>query len=157
MEKMDWAGFCKKLLPEGAVLKGISIASAREGDLFPEEKILADGYQGIRRQQFVAGRVLARLVLNKLGIQDVVLGQEPDGRVMVPEGIALSLSHCQDHCVVAAMKEAFSIGIDLELIGRVRSELWKKLFLSAEQSFLSQHTNASHLATALFCSQGSFL
>jgi 4'-phosphopantetheinyl transferase EntD len=143
-------------LPLGVVVRGIPIADAHYDQLVDLEKVIADRYQLVRKQQFIAGRVLARSVLSELGISAGPIGQDEQGRPIVPDGVMLSLSHCQDYCVVAAIKGSASIGVDLECMGRVRPALWKKIFSINEQSTLLAQRDFAVLSTAFFAAKEAF-
>jgi len=112
-----------------------------------------------RRREFVAGRTLARRAIGGLGFAPVPILRR--GRAPVwPEGVVGSISHCDTHCAVAvgSVARVRSVGIDLEVIGRVSDALWKYTFVADERACLAAAPVAERdrLATLMFSAKEAF-
>ncbi len=92
-----------------------------------------------RQKEFIAGRRLSRVLSSKIGLPDQPLQRASNNTPIWPTGRLGSISHCEKYCAVAIAKAARikSVGIDIELIGRVKKKVWPKLFTKKEQDFLS--------------------
>jgi 4'-phosphopantetheinyl transferase EntD len=90
------------------------------------EQICVAGASAIRQREFVAGRLCARAMLRELGYDDFALMTDRDSMPLWPADISGSISHTSTACAVAvALKTAaISIGLDIELYGRVTPDLW---------------------------------
>ena len=102
-----------------------------------------------RQKEFIAGRRLTRILSSKIGLSDQPLQRASNNAPIWPTGRIGSISHCQKYCAVAVARAARikSVGIDIELIGRIKRKVWPKLFTKKEQGFLSS-LNESDLALA---------
>lgn len=113
---------------------GRRIAVARIADwqqeLFGEEMQYGNSLSGRRRDEFIAGRSLARALLTQAGIAPVALPRRADGVTVWPEGFYGSISHSKQW-VAAAVSHA-PVGIDLEHIDRVRPALLARIATPAE-------------------------
>ncbi|KAA8998924.1 4'-phosphopantetheinyl transferase superfamily protein [Affinibrenneria salicis] len=71
-----------------------------------------------RRAEFLAGRYLARLVLNRLGHPGVILSRAADRSPQWPSDIAGSLSHSAGYVICAAhrrQQDWSGVGLDIEM------------------------------------------
>lgn len=115
-----------------------------------------------RRQEFKAGRTLARSGLAQLGHQQprIAIPALPDRSPAWPAGFTGSITHTDVNCACAiARTEAIAaVGIDMEVIGAVGPELWEKIFSSTEQADLQGRPIEEQLlyATLFFCAKEAF-
>ncbi len=122
-----------------------------------ERALVVDAVPG-RRAQFAAGRHCAAAALAALGRTPRPLGRRADGRSPDwPPDVRGSLSHTEDYAVavVAERSGSPSPGVDAEQPGRVRPDLYRRLFTSGEQRWLAERFGADQavegeVATALF-------
>ncbi len=97
-----------------------------QGPLWPEEKPFVRDAAASRLKDFTAGRTAARLALAKLGVKEVPIPRRgPHGAPLWPRGVIGSISHAQGHCIAIVGRESEfeTIGIDIEGIGAVHSDL----------------------------------
>lgn len=97
---------------------------------------LSDAH-ALRKQAFVAGRICAQGVCEKLGIQHATVGQDVSGRPQFPAGIVGSISHSSEYAFSIAGKEGdwYSLGIDVEKINtsaRKLEAIVKKMLTARE-------------------------
>jgi len=106
-----------------------------------------------RKNEFFAGRNIARLAMRKLSLNEQAILQN-DRAPAWPDDVTGSITHCDTHCAAAvSTKDHFaSIGIDLEIIGKVTPDLWGHVFTEAERQYLSRASSEERdfLATAIF-------
>ena len=124
-------------LPEVIILETAAV-SAAQGRLWPtEEKLLAQS-RSPRRQEFTAGRTLARQALARAGQPDQALLADAQRCPIWPPGISGSISHTHTWCAVAIAPTSAvtSLGIDIEEAGRVKPDLWRMLFTEGEHADL---------------------
>ena len=78
-----------------------------------------------RRREFFAGRNLARAALDRLGIAATAIASNEDRSPRWPDGVKGSISHTDDHVMVAVTDSAnlLGIGIDVENANAVGSDL----------------------------------
>lgn len=91
-------------------------ACGSETALFVEELKHIARAGAKRRAEFAAGRILARRVLQDLGIAPCALPATSAGAPKWPAGVKGSLSHATGHCLVAATRnpQILTVGLDLE-------------------------------------------
>ena len=106
------------------------------------EKKMTLGYSEKRLIDFSTGRFCARKALLELGIEDVSILIGKDKGPIWPVGIVGSISHCDSLAgvIVAKKSEHISLGLDIEEIGRVTSDLFDLVFTEEEKSYLSSFT-----------------
>ncbi|RLM24481.1 4'-phosphopantetheinyl transferase [Brenneria alni] len=124
IDDVEWITF--PLAKDGAVYSGFVARCyfrlpAYADELFTEAKIpFSDALERSvpkRRAEFLAGRYLAKQVLNKLGCADFVLNSGADRSPQWPENIVGSLSHNVDSVLCAAHIRNTGlccIGVDIE-------------------------------------------
>lgn len=93
-----------------------------------------------RRKEFVAGRICARLALDRLGVPTGLLRKLPDGAIAWPEGIAGSVSHSEtwSGAAVVRLSDAAGIGLDIEDAARVEPNLWRRILTPEERAWLDR-------------------
>ncbi|MFB6434925.1 MAG: 4'-phosphopantetheinyl transferase [Candidatus Malihini olakiniferum] len=94
-----------------------------------------------RRAEFLAGRYLARHVLEKLGINRFTLLSGQDRSPVWPENLCGSLSHNKDSvlCAIHRRSEVFSgVGVDVETLmnGDRADSLWPGIIDEEEHQWL---------------------
>ncbi|THB84529.1 4'-phosphopantetheinyl transferase superfamily protein [Pantoea allii] len=67
-----------------------------------------------RRAEYLASRLLVRSVMAELGIADFILTNAADRSPCWPAGVQASLSHSAGVVVVAATRQPFAVGVDVE-------------------------------------------
>ena len=113
-----------------------------------------------RLVDFSTGRYCAIKALEQLGIQDVIIPIGKDREPIWPDGIVGSISHCDSltGAIVAKKSDHISLGLDIEEIGRVTSDLWDLVFTETEKNFLSGLSDEDKLvqSTAIFSIKEAF-
>jgi phosphopantetheine--protein transferase-like protein len=113
-----------------------------------------------RQREYIAGRVLARELLDRIGVNAQTIASGPKREPLWPTGIVGSISHNERSCavVVAQNSVVTSVGIDIETIGRIDRHLWANLFTEEETEHLQQLEPAaqSRQATVLFSIKEAF-
>jgi 4'-phosphopantetheinyl transferase EntD len=130
-----------------------------QGKLFEKEAAIVKNAVTKRKKEFTAGRSLARIALETLGLEDQMILQD-DRAPVWPTPICGSITHCDSHCaVIAAPKTSVkSLGIDLEMSGKVGSHLWDVTFTDSEKEHLkaSPAEEQDFLSTAMFGAKEAF-
>ncbi len=143
---------------------GTLAAELREaGDpvfLYPEEAVHLGNAVASRRQQFAAGRLCARRVLAEFGILNFPLKAAEDRQPLWPENLVGSITHTDGFgAAVAADKETLAaVGIDSEVAGRVKAELWRSICTPGEIRWLQTlpESQQAAAATLVFAAKEAF-
>jgi 4'-phosphopantetheinyl transferase EntD len=149
-----------KLFPGDVV--GVELSDpARAEPLFPDEEQAVARAVEKRRVEFALGRTAARRALSALGVPAGPLLQNKDRSVEWPERAWGSITHADGICAAVATLRAHhaGIGIDAELRGRVKRELWNHIATGPEQAWLAEPAEASEQdarATLLFSAKEAF-
>ena len=128
---------------------------ALSGDPPPDEWEDIASAASNRQKEFAAGRLLARVLTDQLGLPPAPLRRADDRSPIWPADRTGSLSHCDTLCAAAVGKRsAFqSVGVDIETIGRVEQKLWPTLFTEKEAGYFSSLApDTVALETTLFFS-----
>lgn len=128
------------------------------GDLTDEEALAISRAVAKRRQEFAAGRSLARQALSAIGVDPVSIPVSPGRYPVWPDGVVGSISHTGSHVGVALARSSdyAGIGLDLEARNSVKPELFKSVLTEPEQEHLSTRTQIE-AATLLFsCKESIF-
>ena len=128
---------------------------ALSGDPHPDEWEDIASATSNRQKEFAAGRLLARVLTDQLGLPPAPLRRADDRSPVWPADRTGSLSHCDTLCAAAVGKRsAFqSVGVDIETIGRVEQKLWPTLFTEREAGYFSSLApDTVALETTLFFS-----
>lgn len=93
----------------------------------------------VRVREFSLGRTCARRVLTRLGHPDVPIPKGERGAPVWPEGVVGAITHTRSvFAAIAARRTDWrSVGLDAEVVGRVKPELWTTLFQPAERAWLA--------------------
>jgi 4'-phosphopantetheinyl transferase EntD len=138
----------------GLFPSGVLAAEMREPGnpalLYPEEAAHLGRAVAKRVQEFAAGRLCARRVLTELGIRDFPVKRAEDRQPVWPPGVVGSITHTEGYCAaVAADKNTFiAVGLDSELAGSVKLELWPSLFRDREVLWLNALPPLQQVAAA---------
>jgi 4'-phosphopantetheinyl transferase EntD len=148
-----------ELFPPGALtaeLRGAGDPAA----LHPDEARHIQRAVPKRAEQFAAGRLCARLLLHEFGIDNFAVEVGDQRQPLWPEALAGSITHTTDFCAaVAARKEHLrSVGIDSEIAGSVKNELWRGICTSPETAWLHSLPASEQLAaaTVIFSAKEAF-
>jgi 4'-phosphopantetheinyl transferase EntD len=113
-----------------------------------------------RLSDFSTGRYCAEKALELLRIYDVIIPIGEDREPIWPDGIVGSISHCDSlvGAIVAKKSEHISLGLDIEEIGRVTSDLWDLVFTENEKVYLNVLTGRKLVeqSTAIFSIKEAF-
>ena len=92
-----------------------------------------------RLADYSSGRYCATKALEQLEIKDVNIPIGNDREPIWPEGIVGSTSHCDrlTGAIVAKNTHHISLGLDIEEIGNVTTDLWDLVFTENEKNYLS--------------------
>jgi 4'-phosphopantetheinyl transferase EntD len=106
--------------------------------LHPQEEACVARATEKRRREFAAGRACARLALARLGLPEAPLGRNEDRTPRWPAGVVGCISHCAGYCaaVLARQESIAGLGLDVEVIGRVRPALLPRICTAAERETL---------------------
>jgi 4'-phosphopantetheinyl transferase EntD len=147
------------LFPPGALAAELR----QPGDpalLYPEEAAHLGRAVSSRRQEFAAGRLCARRVLAEFGVLNFPIKAAEDRQPLWPANIVGSITHTDGFgaAVAAEKKLIAAIGLDSEVAGRVKAELWPSICTPGEIRWLkslpeSQHESA---ATVIFAAKEAF-
>ena len=143
---------------------GIAAAELRTpGDarlLYPEEAQSVVNAVPKRVGEFAAGRLCARRALAEFGISDFPLRMAPDRAPVWPDTMVGSITHTRGRCiaVVAERRRFTSLGLDLEVAGEVKRELWRHICVPAELAWLESLPTAAQAsaATLVFSAKEAF-
>ena len=128
--------------------------------LHPDEEAYVANAADSRRRDFASGRFCARAALSRLGLPDVVIAREADGRPVWPDGIVGSITHTAGYAaaLVARKREYLGIGVDAERVGKLTDDLIPLLFGAQEQAWLAtlNPERRSLAATSLFSAKEAY-
>ncbi len=126
-----------KIFPPEIITVESDIENIEETLYFPEA-VLVEKACKERKKQFTAGRLAVRKALAQLDVVSFPLLNADSGLPIWPDKIVGSIAHSKKYCGVAvARKEAIkSIGLDIELAGRIKKETWPLIFTAGEIKFL---------------------
>ncbi len=131
-----------------------------DGDLYPEEQECIRKAVPKRRREFTAGRLCAREVLFRLGIDDFPLLVGPGRAPLWPQNIVGSISHCTNLCVVAATKYRAikGLGVDVEMAGPLEKSVKELVCTEKEKQWIANTPPliGPDLAKIIFSAKESF-
>lgn len=126
-----------RLFPPGAVA-----AELRDpGDaklLLPAEANCLGRAVPKRIQEFAAGRLCARRALAEFGIVDFPIEAADDRQPVWPDSMVGSITHTAGFCaaVVAKRQCAAALGLDSEVVGDVKVEIWPSVCVPGESDWV---------------------
>ena len=113
-----------------------------------------------RAREFAAGRLCARALLAEFGILDFAIEVGEARQPVWPDALVGSITHTAGFCaaVVAEKSRVAAIGVDCELAGSVKPELWPSICTSEEIQWLNSLPQASRMdaATLIFSAKEAF-
>ncbi|MFT5357940.1 MAG: 4'-phosphopantetheinyl transferase EntD [Polyangiales bacterium] len=124
---------------EGLVVREMDPVNAPSlSVLHPEEAALMTRAIEKRRQEFCAGRVLAREALQSLGFAPSPLLRGEDRAPIWPRGAVGSITHTQGHCaaVVARSGRIRAVGIDVEQAISLKQGVYEAITTERERQEL---------------------
>ena len=128
--------------------------------LHPQEIAAVRNAVPKRIEEFAAGRACAHRALAELGCEPAPLPRGADRSPVWPQDIAGSITHTDDYCaaVVAWRREITGIGIDCEIIGRVRDDMLRLICTPAERERLAAMDGGqrTETATIIFSAKEAF-
>ena len=138
-----------ELFPQGALAAELR-GRADPGALYPDEARHLQRAVPKRAEEFAAGRLCARLLLREFGINDFAIEVGTHRQPLWPEALVGSITHTTGFCaaVVAPKKCLRSVGIDTEITGSVKTELWRNICTPAETTWLGSLPESEQLAAA---------
>lgn len=97
-----------------------------------------------RRNEWAAGRRLARRLLSELEIAPAPLLAGRDRAPRWPDGIVGSIAHTRDLCTVAVARagKVRALGIDVENPAALQATLWPSILTPSEQAWLRRQPEA---------------
>ena len=138
-----------ELFPQGvlaAELRGRGDPTA----LYPAEAAHLKKSVQKRAEEFAAGRLCARLLLHEFGISNFAIEVGAHRQPLWPKDLVGSITHTTGFCaaVAASKKNLRSVGIDTEITGSVKTELWRGICTPSETTWLRSLPQAEQLAAA---------
>jgi 4'-phosphopantetheinyl transferase EntD len=143
---------------------GAIVATLREpGDpqlLLPEEAAHLGRAVAKRMQEFAAGRLCARRALVEFGMPDFPVRVAEDRQPIWPDSLAGSITHTAGFCaaVVADRRHIQAVGLDSEVVGDVKAEIWSHICLPDEIAWLRSlpASEQAAAATLIFSAKEAF-
>jgi 4'-phosphopantetheinyl transferase EntD len=147
------------LFPPGAL-----VAEMREpvnpSLLFPAEAQCIGKAVYERAQEFAAGRLCARALLAEFGVHDFPVTVAADRQPVWPGTLVGSITHTAGLCaaVVAERTRLRAVGLDSEVAGSVKVELWPSICTSFEIEWLRSlpESEQAIAATLIFSAKEAF-
>jgi len=127
--------------------------------LFPEEAQAIASAVESRRQQFTAGRLLARRAWQELGVSPVALLNDEQRVPRWPAGLVGSITHTHGWCAAAVARAAHfdALGTDVEAATPLDAALWERICRPEERQLLEGQAEprAGLVAKAFFSAKES--
>jgi 4'-phosphopantetheinyl transferase EntD len=128
--------------------------------LLPEERQYVAKAVSKRIAEYAAGRVCGRLVLQELGHSDFAIRVGDQREPLWPESVVGSITHTTGFCAAVAANKSNvkGLGLDCEVAGSVKPELFPSICTSTEIDWLRTLPLAQqrHAATLLFSAKEAF-
>ena len=107
--------------------------------LLPAEAVYLGRAVAKRAQEFAAGRLCARRALSEFGIVDFPIQAAPDRSPVWPPSMVGSITHTAGigAAAVARRGQVKALGLDIEVVGDVKAEIWPSICLTAEVAWLN--------------------
>jgi enterobactin synthetase component D / holo-[acyl-carrier protein] synthase len=148
-----------ELFPQGALVAEMR-GSGDTATLYPEEAHHVRRAVRKRAEEFAAGRSCARLLLREFGIASGPIGVGDERQPLWPDGLVGSITHTRGLCaaVLAPQAAMRSLGIDSEVKGGVKTELWRGICTPAETAWLGSlpQSEQAAAATLIFSAKEAF-
>ena len=128
--------------------------------LLPEEAAHLGRAVAKRMQEFAAGRLCARRALAEFGMPDFPGRVAEDRQPIWPDALAGSITHTAGFCaaVVADRRHIQAVGLDSEVVGDVKAEIWSHICLPDEIAWLRSlpASEQAAAATLIFSAKEAF-
>jgi 4'-phosphopantetheinyl transferase EntD len=148
-----------ELFPQGALVAEMR-GSGDTAALYPEEARHVGRAVRKRAEEFAAGRSCARRLMREFGIASCAIGVGDDRQPLWPDEVVGSITHTTGFCaaVLAPIAAMRSLGIDSEITGGVKADLWRGICTPAETAWLGSLPQAeqSAAATLIFSAKEAF-
>jgi 4'-phosphopantetheinyl transferase EntD len=137
------------LFPSGVVAAELR-APGDASLLWPEEAASVANAVPKRIQEFAAGRLCARRALAEFGVTSFPVRVAHDRLPLWPEWLVGSITHTSGLCaaVVAERTREMALGVDSEVVGAAKAELWTTICAPAEMAWLDTLPRADQAAAA---------
>jgi 4'-phosphopantetheinyl transferase EntD len=149
----------RRLFPPGTVAAELRTPGDPEL-LLPAEAVQLTRAVRKRIHEFAAGRSCARRALAEFGIIDFAIEAAADRRPIWPDSMVGSITHTAGFCaaVVAERQSIAALGLDSEVAGDVKVEIWPSVFVPVEIDWIRSLPASQHLAAAtlLFSAKEAF-
>ena len=149
----------RELFPQGALTAELP-GAGDPGTLYPDEARYVQKAVRKRAEEFAAGRLCARLLLSEFGIHHFAIEVGAHRQPLWPEPLVGSITHTTGFCAaVAAPKKCLrSVGIDTEIAGSVKTDLWRGICTPLETAWLRTLAKPKQLAaaTVIFSAKEAF-
>ncbi len=128
--------------------------------LFPYEEQYNGSVVPQRILEYTAGRLCARRALAEYGVTSYPLYMNSDWRPQWPQHFIGSISHTSGMCgaVVARKSQFRAIGLDMEVVGNVTSDIWPIICSPEEMAWLANRPESQQprCAALIFSAKESF-
>lgn len=145
-------------MPDSSYITAIAPTEAGQHLLWRDESDLIAGASPDRLVQFAAGRLGARQILGKLGIEPRPLLAARDGMPLWPQDIRGSITHKLELCVVVAgsIHTWSGVGVDLEVLAPLPAPVWTRVLVGAERQALGSGRAAKIEARVIFSAKEAY-
>lgn len=108
-------------------------------ELTANEKLLTTKFADKRLKDFSTGRFCARKAMELIGYEPCEILMGTDKQPIWPKGIVGSISHTSKltGAVVGLNGQIRAIGVDIEAIGKINTEMWRLLYTEKEKDLLN--------------------
>lgn len=100
------------------------------------ERVALEHMVASRQAEFATARACARAALVDLGIAGAVPKQD-GGAPLWPAGATGSISHTKGFCLAVASTQAHAIGLDAELVHRMKPSIERRILVDQEREWLA--------------------
>ena len=132
-------GLIARILPSAAVAaESFGELPETSRGLFPAEERTVRTAGSRRRAEFTAGRLCARMALDRLGMPAAPILPGPAGEPCWPAGVLGSITHCPGYraCAMARAADLAAIGIDAEPDQDLPGDLAEVVATPAEMAWI---------------------
>ena len=108
--------------------------------LIGSEAAKAEHMKPLRKNAFSSGRYAVHLAQNELGLEPseiLAAGRRP----IWPAGQVGAITHSTDLAAAIVSCDVFSVGLDIERLGRIKEKLYDKFFTSLELESINEMTD----------------
>jgi len=130
----------------------------RVTSLYPEENEVVQNAVQKRRNEFHSSRQCAREALKALGFPLMAILKDEDRKPIWPDKVVGAITHSGEICAAAvALKEELAgVGVDIEQVGRMKSEIQERVLNPEEiQRKESSELDSQIYATVIYSAKES--